>query len=107
MDRPVEISFQGMQGSPSLEDDIRQRVGKLEEHCKSLASCRVTLEASGGKSQPHGHVSVRIMLGLHGRDLAVSHDPHHEKDHRSHPDAYTAVRDAFRVAERQLQDLKD
>ena len=106
MDRPLEIAFHGLQGSPALEEDIRKHVEKLERHCKDLVSCRVTLEASGGKSQPHGHISVRIMLGLPGKDLAINHDPHHEKEHRSHPDAYTAVRDAFRVAERQVQDAK-
>ncbi len=106
MDRPLEIAFHGLQGSLALEQDIRDHVDKLEKHCKGLVSCRVTVEASGGKGQPHGHVSVHIMLGLPGRDLAVSHDPHHEKNRRSHPDAYTAVRDAFRVAERQMQDVK-
>lgn len=106
MDRPLEIAFHGLQGSPALEEEIRKHVEKLERHCKDLVSCRVTLEAWGGKGQPHGHISVRIMLGLPGKDLAVNHDPHHEKEHRSHPDAYTAVRDAFRVAERQVQDAK-
>jgi len=106
MDRPLEIAFHGLQGSAALEDDIRQHVEKLERHCKDLVSCRVTVEADAGKGQPHKHVSVRIVLGLPGRELAVTHDPHHGKEHRSHPDAYTAVRDAFRVAERQVQDAK-
>lgn len=106
MDRPLEIGFHGLQGSAALEADIRMHVDKLEQHCKNLISCRVTVEASGNKNQPHGHVSVRIMLGLPGRDLAISHDPHHEKDSRAHPDVYTAIRDAFRVAERQIQGLK-
>ena len=106
MNTPLEIAFHGLQSSSALEVDIRKHVAKLEQHCANLVSCRVTLEASSGKGQPHGHIGVRIMLGLPGRDLVVSHEPHHGKDHRSHPDAYTAVRDAFRVAERQLQDLK-
>ena len=106
MDRPLEIVFHGLQGSAALEDDVRKHVAKLEQHCKRLQSCKVTFEASAGKNQPHGHVSVHIVLGLPGRDLVVSHEPHHAKDHRSHPDAYTAVRDAFRVAERQVQDHK-
>jgi len=106
MERPLEIAFHGLQGSPSLEEDIRKHVEKLEHHCKDLVSCRVTLEHSNTKHQPHSHISVHIQLGFPGRDLAISHDPHHEKEHRSHPDAYTAVRDAFRVAERQVQDHK-
>ena len=106
MNIPLEIAFHGLQSSSALEVDVRKHVAKLEQHCANLISCRVTLEASSGKGQPHGHVGVHILLGLPGRDLVVSHEPHHGKDHRSHPDAYTAVRDAFRVAERQLQDLK-
>ncbi len=106
MNTPLEIAFHGLQSSSALEDDIRKHVAKLEQHCADLVSCRVTLEASSGKGQPHGQVGVHIMLKLPGRDLAVSHEPHHGKDRRSHPDAYTAVRDAFRVAGRQLQDLK-
>ncbi len=106
MDSPLEIAFHGLQGSPALEDNIRQQVKKLERHCKNLVSCRVTLEASGGRGLPNGHVSVHIMLGFPGKDLAISHDPHHGKEQRAHPDAYTAVRDAFKVAERQVQDAK-
>ncbi|MGI4945523.1 MAG: HPF/RaiA family ribosome-associated protein [Janthinobacterium lividum] len=106
MDRPLEIAFHGLQGSSALEDNIRAHVTKLEGHCKGLVSCRVTVEAGPSRGQPHGHVSVRIMLGLPGRELVVTHEPHHEKENRQHSDAYSAVRDAFRVAERQVQAAK-
>ena len=106
MQSPLEIAFHGLQSSPALEVNIRQHVEKLERHCKNLVSCRVTVEASGGKGLPDHHVSVHIQLGLPDRSIEVSHDPHHGKDNRAHPDAHTAVLDAFRVAERRLQDLK-
>ena len=106
MQSSLEIAFHGLQTSPALEVDIRQHLDKLERHCKTLVSCRVTVEASGGKGLPDHHVSVHIQLGLPGRNLEISHDPHHGKDQRAHPDAHSAVRDAFRVAERQVQDLK-
>ncbi len=106
MQSPLEIAFHGLQSSPALEVDIRQQVDKLERHCKNLVSCRVTVEASGGKGLPNHHVSVHIQLGLPGRNLDISHDPNHGKDHRAHPDAHSAVHDAFRVAAQQIQDLK-
>ncbi len=106
MQSPLEIAFHGLQSSPALEADIRRHVDKLERHCKDLVSCRVTLEASGGRGLPNHHVSVHIRLGLPGRSLEISHDPHHGKENRAHPDAHTAVHDAFKVAERQVQDLK-
>jgi hypothetical protein len=106
MQRPLEIAFHGLHASSALEEEIRQHVRKLEGHCTDLISCRVTLESDGGKSQPHGHVGVHIMLGFPGCDLAVTHEPHHGKDHRAHADARTALYDAFRVAERRVQDRK-
>ncbi len=106
MQSPLEIAFHGLQSSPALEIVIRQEVDKLERYRKDFASCRVTVEASDGKGLPDHHVSVRIQLALPGRNLEISHDPHHGKDHRAHPDAHSAVQDAFRVAERQVQDLK-
>ena len=51
MDRPLEIAFHGLQGSPALEENIRQHVEKLERHCKHLVSCRVTVEEAGGRGQ--------------------------------------------------------
>ncbi len=106
MQSPLEIAFHGLQSSAALEGDIRQQVDKLERHCKNLVSCRVTVAASGGKGLPNHHFSVHIQLGLPGRNLEISHDPHHAKEQRAHPDAHSAVHDAFRVAERQIQDLK-
>jgi hypothetical protein len=106
MQSPLEIAFHGLQSSPALEVDIRQQVDKLERHCKDLVSCRVTVEASGGKGLPNHHVSVHIQLGLSGRNLDISRDPNHGKDHRAHPGAHSAVHDAFRVAAQQVQDLK-
>lgn len=106
MQSPLEITFHGLQGSPALEVDIRQHVDRLERHCSTIVSCNVTVEASGGRGMPDHHVGVRIRLGLAGRTLEVSHDPHHGKERRAHPDAHSAVQDAFRVAERQVQGLK-
>ena len=106
MQSPLEIAFHGLQSSAALETDIRDQVDKLERHCKDLTSCRVTIEAPAGKRQPDHHVSVHIQLALRGRTLEISHDPHHAKEQRAHPNAHTAVHDAFKVAARQIQDLK-
>lgn len=106
MDSPLEIAFHGLQGTPSLEAEIRDHVEKLEAHTRGLVSCRVTLEHTHGKGQPHGHIGVHIQLGLHGRELAISHAPHHESERRAHPDAHSAIRDAFKVATRQVLDAK-
>ena len=51
---------------------------------------------------------VRIELGIPGRsDLVVSHEPDHLLRKYQHPDLHKAINEAFRIAERQLLDLKE
>ena len=50
---------------------------------------------------------MHIQINLRGHTLEISHDPHHEREHRAHADERTAVHDAFKVAERQLKDLRE
>ncbi len=50
---------------------------------------------------------VHIELGIPGRsDLVVSHEPDHLLRKYQHPDLHKAINEAFRIAERQLLDLK-
>ena len=51
---------------------------------------------------------VHIELGIPGRsDLVVSHEPEHLLRKYRHPDLHKAINEAFRIAERQLLDLKE
>ncbi len=102
MQTPLQITFRDMESSASVEADIREKAGKLEQFYDQIISCRVTIEA------PHGHhhqgklYQVGIDLGVPGEVLVVSHE-HHHYDH-AHEDAYVAVRDAFDAMKRQLED---
>jgi hypothetical protein len=50
---------------------------------------------------------VHIELGIPGRtDLVVSHEPDHLL-RKYQPDLHKAINEAFRIAERQLLDLKE
>ena len=50
---------------------------------------------------------VRIQLGIPGgKDLIVSHEPEHLQRKFQRPDLQNAIHEAFRIAERQLLDLK-
>ena len=51
---------------------------------------------------------VHIELGIPGRkDLVVSHEPDHLLRKYQRPDLHKAINEAFRIAERQLLDLKE
>ncbi len=106
MDRPLEIAFHNIDASASLEADIREHAERLDRRFPHLIGCRVSVEALHNQHQTGNIVAVHILLSVPGRDLAVSHEPHRAKQRRAHPDARSAVKEAFRAAERQLDAFK-
>jgi ribosomal subunit interface protein len=79
-----------------LDNEIREKVSKLERFSKDLIDCEIAIEAPVGHHQKGGPYSVRIDLQVKGKELVVSN--------RSNPDLRAAVRDAFDAAQRQLED---
>jgi ribosomal subunit interface protein len=98
----MEITFRHMEPSPAVEARIHEKAEKLERFSAHLTSCRVVVEA------PHEHkhqgklFHVRIDLTVAGGELVVSRGHHHQS--HAHEDVYVALRDAFDVARRQLEE---
>ena len=101
MDFPLDISFRNMDPSEAVEARIREKAAKLERFYNRIIGCTVVVEA------PHRHhhkgklYSVHIDISVPGKDLVV--DRAKPLDH-SHEDVYIAVRDAFKAAERRLEE---
>jgi ribosomal subunit interface protein len=96
MKTPLQITFRDIEHSDALEAHIREKAEKLETFFEPIMSCRVVVE------MPHQHqsqgkfFSVRIDIGVPGREIVVNRD--------RHEDAYVALRDAFDAAKRKLDD---
>lgn len=101
MQIPVQITFRDMEPSPAIEQRVREKTAKLERFFDRITSCRVLIEA------PHVHqhkgrlFHVRVDLTIPGGELVVSRNP---SEHHAHEDVYVAIRDAFKAAERQLDE---
>lgn len=101
MQLPLQITFRDMEASPAIESRIRKRASKLERIFERITACRVVVEA------PHHHhhkgklYHVRIDITVPQEELVVSREP---KDRHAHEDVHTAIHDAFKAAERQLED---
>lgn len=101
MDFPLDISFRNMDPSEAVEARVREKAAKLARLYDRIVGCTVVVEA------PHRHqhkgklYSVHIDISVPGKDLIV--DRAKPQDH-AHEDVYLAVRDAFKAAERQLED---
>jgi len=105
---PLEIAFHNIESSPRAEQEIRARVADLERLYDRLISCRVRIDQRAKDRTGTIPPVVHIELGIPGRsDLVVSHEPEHLLRKYRHPDLHKAINEAFRIAERQLLDLKE
>jgi hypothetical protein len=97
----TDVVFLGMDPSPSLEAFARTWAARLSRVNDRIQRCEVRIEL------PHRHqlngrqFHVSVVVAVPGQDLAVTHEP---GDVGAHEDAFVAVRDAFRVARRRLEE---
>jgi hypothetical protein len=101
---PIDIVFRGMDPSESIEAQVHEWAEKLAATYPHIVRAQVALDL------PHRHhvhgrrFHVRILLSVPGRTLVITGDP---GEGPAHEDAHVALRDAFRVARRQLAELGD
>jgi hypothetical protein len=72
---PVQITFRNMAPSPTLEDEVRARVGWLGSLFPTLAGCRVVLEAAQRSFGLGPQLRVRIDLATPETHVVVTHEP--------------------------------
>jgi ribosome-associated translation inhibitor RaiA len=97
----VQITFRGMEASPSVEAQVRHRAEELQRVSDRVIACRVTLEAAHRRHR-HGKIyHVHVDLSVPGGRLVVNREP---GENHAHEDMHVAIRDAFDAARRRLQD---
>jgi Sigma 54 modulation protein / S30EA ribosomal protein len=97
-----EIQFQGMQGTPQIEQMIAAHVAELDERFGRITACRVAVKAPSQHHREGGLYEVHIRLVLpEGQEVNVERTP--SKDER-HSDLAFAISDAFRHARQQLHE---
>ncbi len=106
MQVPLELAFHHVDSTEWAETEVRERVAKLEKMYGRLTACRVKIERS---NQAHGvPPTVRIELGIPGHaDLIIAPEPAHMQRRFQTPDLRNSIHEAFRIAERQLLELKE
>lgn len=108
MQVPVEIAFHNMPPVEWAEDEIRQRVAKLEKVYSRLTTCRVRVDQRARSSTGSIPPVVRIELSVPGhKDIVVSHEPEHLQQKYQSPNLRNAINEAFRIAEDRLLAVKE
>ena len=108
MQGPIEIAFHNVDHTEWAENEIRARITELEQLYERMTSCRVRVERrakhNGSNAIPP---VVHIEIGFPGRpDIVVAHEPEYLQRKFQRPDLHNAINEAFRIAERQLVELK-
>ena len=93
----VAVTFRNLKASKTLEQDIRERVEKLETYYPDIKTCRVLVGVPHRHHERGNCFEVRIDMLVPGEEIAVSHQ-HLNKD------VTLVVTAAFAAAKRQLQD---
>lgn len=98
MQVPLQIAFRDVGQSDALAAEIRKQAARLDRFCDHIVSCRVSLATVAAHKQQgklyHAHVDVRIP----GEELVSTQNHANE-------DAYVAIREAFDVALRRLEEF--
>jgi cold shock CspA family protein len=102
METPAQISYEGFKAPERVRERVTQGIAHLETLFGRITACRVAVKAPGHRHRKGGLFEVHIHLTLpDGREVVATRNP--PADH-AHEDILVAIRDAFRAAERRLQD---
>jgi cold shock CspA family protein/ribosome-associated translation inhibitor RaiA len=102
MQLPLQITFRNLAPSEAVAQRIRAKAAELDQFHRRIMSCRVIVEALHRHHRKGRLFHVRIDIGVPGREIVVSRDPHLAHEHE---DVFVAIRDAFDAAARRLEDF--
>ncbi len=103
MQTPVQIAFEGVDRSESIEARIREEAAKLDHLDERITSTRVVIAKSQHRHHKGEPYQIRIHLTVPGAaDINVSHE---SSTLKHDDDILIAIHHAFRAALRQLEDM--
>lgn len=101
MQVPLQITFRGMSPSPAIESLIRQRSERMERFNDRIIRCHVVVGVPHRHSRKGREFTVHLDITTPRGEIAVSRD---SKRDGAHEELDIAVRDAFDVATRRLEE---
>ena len=103
MQTPLQIAFEGVDHSESIEARIWQEAAELDHMDQRITSARIVIAKSQHRHHKGEPYQIRIHLTVPGAaDINVSHESSTVKQD---DDILVAIHHAFRAAHRQLEDM--
>ena len=94
---PTQVTFRGIAHSEVLADEVRERVQWLQQFFDGVTACHVRLKVPHRHQRDGRRFHVQVELAVRGGEplVVVAARPH----------ANAAIREAFDIARRQVQDF--
>ena len=103
MQTPLQLTFEHIGHSDTIEARIRDEAAKLEQFYDRITSMRVVVTRPQRRRHTGDVYQIRIHITVPGAaDIAISREP---AATGAHEDVYVTINDAFKAAGRQLQDF--
>jgi len=100
---PPEIAFRRFEPSDEIRSEIDRQIVRLEKFGPQITSCNVVIEGPPARHRQGAPFKVNLRIAMPGRkEVAVSRS-HGNSPEREH--ALVAVREAFKEAIRQIEDV--
>lgn len=102
MQVPLEITFQNSDPSEAIKSEIERQAKRLEKFHERITSCHVTVTKSASRRRQGDLYSIRIRIAMpQHKDILVTKD---HGDVPEHEHVMVAIRNAFGIAQRQIED---
>ena len=106
METPLQITFKGLESSPSVEALIRKRAAALERAHPRIVSCRVVVDVPHRSTESvKVPLEIAVEVGVPGRKTVFAKDA--TERHEMKTDYMAAINNAFEAVERQLTKITD
>jgi cold shock CspA family protein len=115
----LQITFRNVKSSAILEEWVREEAEKLDGFYSHIIACRVAVEVPHRHHHRGGAYHIRIDLRVPGGEIVVNREPSlatevrhleqfaatkHLELNALHKNLHLAIKSAFRIAARRLQD---
>ena len=103
MQRPVNITYRGVEKSDEIDRFILEKTARLEKFCDHINRCDVAIEQPNHAHQKGNQFRVRIDVTVPpGHELVAEEK---QMDNGPHAPLSKVIHDAFKTMERQLRHL--
>ncbi len=93
---PLQITARNFDLTETIEDAIREKARKLDLFYDQIMRCRVLVEAPHRRRHKGVLYNTRIDITVPDKEIVIKREPHE--------DLYVSIGDAFRAAQRQIED---